>query len=284
MTPTNTKGAIAAAAEKKKSENPKPLSPVQNLSRMLNSGGIQKQLKQTLKENSGAFTASLINLFNNDKELQTCAPEDVLAEALKAAALQLPIEKSLGFAYVIKYNNKPQFQLGYKGMIQLCLRSGAYKHINAGVIYEGENVEVNKLSGTIIISGEPFSDKAIGYFAYVKTHDGFEHALYWNKKQVEAHKKKFSKSDFVWSKNFDAMATKTVLKNLLAKFAPMSVINAIEAESSPAEVSENAGAEIEVEASESADTAPEVPAAELPAQVSPPSDIPTDDDNAYPFD
>lgn len=284
-TPTNTKGVIAAAAEKKKSENSKPLSPVQNLSRMLNSGGIQNQLKQTLKENSGAFTASLINLFNNDKELQTCAPEDVLAEALKAAALQLPIEKSLGFAYVIKYKDKPQFQLGYKGMLQLCLRSGAYRHINAGVIYEGENVDVDKLSGTIRISGEPSSDKAAGYFAYVKTHDGFEHGLYWDKKKVEAHKKKFSKSDFVWGKNFDAMATKTVLKNLLAKFAPMSVISAIETEDVPAQLPENInGAEIDIDAVEKTAAAPEVSLAEsAPETVPPAPEASAEGNEDYPF-
>lgn len=284
-TPTNTKGVIAAAAEKKQqNDNSNPLSPTQRLNKFINSKGIQNQLKQTLKESSGAFTASLINLFNNDKELQTCAPEDVLAEALKAAALQLPIEKSLGFAYVIKYNNKPQFQLGYKGMLQLCLRSGAYKHINAGVIYEGENVDADKLSGTIRISGEPVSNKAIGYFAYVKTHDGFEHGLYWDKKQVEAHKKKFSKSDFVWGKNYDAMATKTVLKNLLAKFAPMSVINAIEAENAPAQLPENInGEEIDVDAVEKTPAAPEEPEApttESTPEIASPA---SDGNDIYPF-
>lgn len=280
-TPTNTSGVIAAAAKNNKSEPPK-FSPVQNLSRMINSGGIQAQLKQTLKENSGTFTASLINLFNNDKELQTCAPEDVLAEALKAAALQLPIEKSLGFAYVIKYNNKPQFQLGYKGLLQLCLRSGAFNYINAGVIYEGENVDVDKLSGTIKISGNPNSDKPIGYFAYIKTHDGFEHALYWDKKQVEAHKKKFSKSDFVWRNNFDAMATKTVLKHLLTKFAPMSVIKAIETENNPAElpkIGKEIAVAIEVEADKVTDGTNALENAEI---TPPPAEVPSAPDD-YPF-
>lgn len=288
MTPTNTNGVIAAAAEKKTSA--KPQSPSNIMRGILDNAATKKLLQDSLKENAGAFSASIIDLFNSDKTLQTCDPRQVFAECLKAVSLKLPISKQLGFAYVIPYNRIPQFQIGYKGMIQLCMRTGAYKHINADIVYEGEFVSSDKLTGEIDLSGTKISDKIVGYFAYIETVNGFKKAIYWSKEKVMEHAKKFSKSynssNSVWKSNFDAMAIKTVLRNLLSKYGVMSVemANALEAESSPAEVPENAGAEIEVEAAESADTTPEVPASEPPAQVSPPSDVPTDDDNAYPFD
>lgn len=285
-TTTNTKGAIAAAAEKKAPA--KPQSPSNIMRGILDNAATKKLLQDSLKENAGAFSASIIDLFNSDKTLQMCDPRQVFAECLKAVSLKLPISKQLGFAYVIPYKKDgisiPQFQIGYKGMIQLCMRTGAYKHINADVVYEGEFVSSDKLTGEIDLSGTKISDKIVGYFAYIETVNGFKKAVYWSKEKVMEHAKKFSKSynssNSVWKSNFDAMAIKTVLRNLLSKYGVMSVemANALEAESSPAEVPENAGAEIEVEAAESADTAPGVPAAE------PPTDVPTDDDNAYPFD
>lgn len=275
---TNTSGIIAAAANKKQQPDnlQKPLTPTQKLNKFLNNADIQNQLQQTLKDNAGAFAASLINLFQSDTGLQACDPKDVLAEALKAAALQLPIEKSLGFAYVVPYNNKPQFQIGYKGLIQLCLRSGVYKHINSGAVYDGENVEVDRLSGTIKISGAPISDKVIGYFAYVKTLNGFEHGLYWTRKQVEDHKKDFSKTDKVWGKHFDEMAAKTVLKNLLNKYAPISVVSGVMSEPYTEDLPEPVSKEIETMADEVTEpVADNAESAPPPAENSPaPDDYP----------
>ena len=202
----------------------------------------------------------------------------VLIEALKAAVLNLPIEKSLGFAYVIPYWKEeksyyPQFQLGYKGLIQLCLRTKAYKYINADVVYEGEFQSADKLTGHIDLNGERISDEVIGYFAYIETVDGFKKGIYWDKERVRAHAVRYSKSKVkqkligAWAENFDEMAIKTVLRNLLSKYGSMSVVNAIESESVPAEVTENVGgAEIEVEAAES--DSPEVPAADEPDRKS----------------
>lgn len=141
-TTTNTNGVIAAAAQTKPQEAPAKATPAQMLNSLLNNGAIQQTLKSTLDKNAGAFAASVMNLFNNDTLLQQCEPRAVLAEALKAAALKLPVEKQLGFAYIIPYKDhgvpKPQFQLGYKGYIQLAMRTGEYRYINAGKVYEGE--------------------------------------------------------------------------------------------------------------------------------------------------
>lgn len=240
---TNTTGVIAAAAQQKPAaptEN-KPRTPAQALNSLLNGTAIQQTLKSTLKENSGAFVTSVMNLFNNDNMLQQCEPKLVLGEALKAAALKLPVEKQLGFAYIIPYKSKikdkngnytqtvvlPQFQLGYKGYIQLAMRTGAYRYINADRVYEGELKSADKLTGAIDLTGEKTSDKVIGYFAYIETLNGFSKTFYWTKERVTAHASRYSKSykstNSIWKENFDEMAIKTVLRNLLSHYGVMSV-------------------------------------------------------------
>ena len=117
-------------------------SKVEVLKSIMNSGSVQEQFKNALKDNSGPFVASVIDLYNGDNTLQECDPSAVVMECLKAATLKLPINKSLGFAYVVPYKNKgvatPQFQIGYKGLIQLAMRTGQYRIINADNICEGE--------------------------------------------------------------------------------------------------------------------------------------------------
>lgn len=229
---TNTDGIIAAAAQAEHTPTTQArATPAQVLNGLLNNGAIQQTLKSTLSNNSGAFAASVMNLFNNDKLLQQCEPKLVLAEALKAAALKLPIEKQLGFAYIIQFKDhgvpKPQFQLGYKGYIQLAMRTGQYRYINAGKVYEGELKSVDKLTGAVDLSGERVSDNVIGYFAYIETLNGFNKTYYWDKKQVQDHAKRYSKSyqkgSAIWRDNFDEMAIKTVLRNLLSHYGIMSI-------------------------------------------------------------
>lgn len=219
---------------------PKPKTPASIMGSVLNAESTKKLLADTLKENAGAFSASIFDLYNTDTYLQACDPRAVFGECLKAASLKLPINKQLGFAYIVPYKSKgvsiPQFQIGYKGLIQLAMRTGAYKHINAGEVYEGEFKGADKLTGEIDISGEATSDKIIGYFAYIETTNGFKKAMYWNKDKVTAHAKRYSKSynssSSAWATNFDEMATKTVLRNLLSHYGYMSVemATALEAE------------------------------------------------------
>ncbi len=237
---TNTNGIIAAAAVNKPTAPSK--SPATIMKGILDNTATKKLLQDSLKENAGAFSASIIDLYNSDTYLQRCDPRQVFGECLKAVSLKLPISKQLGFAYVVPYGNVPQFQLGYKGMIQLCMRTGAYKYINADVVYEGEYQGANKLTGEVNLSGEKISDEIIGYFAYIETVNGFKKALYWSREKVEKHAVKFSKSynskNSVWKSNFDAMAIKTVLRNLISKYGIMSVemVTALQAEEVPAEL------------------------------------------------
>ncbi len=192
----------------------------------MNDNVIKAQLKRSLNEGSGAFMSSMIDLFEGDKSLQTCDPIKVVAECVKAAALGLPIVKSLGFAYVVPYKNVPTFIIGYKGLIQLAQRTGQYKTINADVVYEGELKGFDKLSGSVDLSCERTSDKVIGYFAYFKTVYGFEKILYMSKEDVLAWAKKYSKSFSSsyspWQTEFDKMALKTVLSRLLRTYGIMT--------------------------------------------------------------
>lgn len=196
------------------------------LKRVLDADSIQQQFQNALRENAGAFIASIIDLYGSDNYLQQCNPDAVVMECLKAATLKLPINKQLGFAYIVPYGNVPQFQIGYKGYIQLAMRSGQYKYLHAGVIYEGMEIKRDWLRGSIEIFGEPTSDKVQGYFAHMELLNGFSKTLYMTRDEVLAHAKRYSKSyhhkNSAWQTNFDEMATKTVLRLLLSKYGIMS--------------------------------------------------------------
>lgn len=202
-------------------------SKVEVLKSIMNSGSVQEQFKNALKDNSGPFVASIIDLYNGDDYLQKCDPARVVMECLKAATLKLPINKSLGFAYIVPYGNEPQFQIGYKGLIQLAMRTAQYRIINADMIYEGEYRAMNKLTGEFDLSGTKTSDVIVGYFAHIEMLNGFSKTLYMTKEKVTAHAKKYSKSyskdSSPWKKEFDAMAIKTVLRNLLGHYGYLSV-------------------------------------------------------------
>lgn len=194
---------------------------------IINAPSIQEQFRNALSENKDAFVASLIDLYVSDSYLQKCEPKAVVMEALKAATLKLPINKALGFAYVVPYKGVPVFQIGYKGLIQLAMRTGQYRIINADVVYEGEVKSTNKLTGEIDLSGEKKSNKIVGYFAHIELINGFCKTMYSTKEQVTEHAKRFSKSfsnsGSAWQSDFDAMAKKTLLRNLLSHYGYLSV-------------------------------------------------------------
>jgi recombination protein RecT len=214
-----------------------PSLPMQRLKDALNTESVMEQFRNALQENAGAFVASIIDLYGSDTYLQQCNPNAVIMEALKAATLKLPINKQLGFAFIVPYKKNgvliPQFQLGYKGYIQLAMRTGQYKHLNAGIIYEGMKIIDHVLSGEAEITGEPTSDKPQEYFAYMELLNGFTKTLHMTRNKIICHAKKYSKSYnskfSAWETNFDEMAIKTVIRLLLSKYGMLSteMVNAL---------------------------------------------------------
>jgi len=205
----------------------RPATPVEVLKNIMNAPSVQDQFKATMKENSGSFMASIIDLYNGDSYLQKCEPKQVVMECLKAATLKLPINKQLGFAYIVPYGNSAQFQLGYKGYIQLSMRTGQYKRINSDQVLQGQFVSKNVLTGEIDLSGTQTSEIVVGYFAHFELMNGFTKSLYMSKEEVVKWAARYSKSyknaTSAWKTNFDEMAIKTCLRRLLSKYGIMSV-------------------------------------------------------------
>lgn len=231
--------------------------PVDMLKTVISAPSVQEQFRNALGDHKDAFAASLIKLFTGDKSLQQCKPSAVIAEALRAATMRLPLNKALGFAYIVVYNNSvknpdgtwtkvptPTFIPGYKGYIQLAMRTGQYRTINADYVYEGELRKVNKLSGEIAFDGERKSDKVVGYFCYFELLNGFSKTLYVPLEEMAAYAKRYSPSmgknvtaeqlaakandgtvskKVGWEGNFNDMALKTVIRRLLSKYGYLSV-------------------------------------------------------------
>lgn len=211
--------------------------PVDKLKEIIASPTVQEQFKNALSAHSDLFVASLIDIFASDTNLQACSPHLVVMEAFKAATLRLPINKNLGFAYIVPYQKSkktaggwvkesiPQFQLGYRGMIQLAQRSGIYRCIHADVVYEGELMGVNRLTGDIDLNGPRKSNTIVGFFAYLETTNGFQKTLYRSREEIEQHAQRYSKAfgNGPWKDNFEQMAIKTVLRQLLSKYGLLSV-------------------------------------------------------------
>ncbi|MBW2084405.1 MAG: recombinase RecT [Deltaproteobacteria bacterium] len=244
-----------------KNKNQITISSVNKLKAVLNAESVQQQFKNALQENTGAFVASIIDLYSSDTYLQKCDPNQVVMEALKAATLKLPINKQLGFAWIVPYKKNnvpiPQFQIGYKGYIQLAMRTGQYRYINAGIIQEGVGVNRDILTGRIEFSGEPTSDKPQGYFAYMELLNGFSKTVYMTKDEVLAHAKRYSPSfksnSSAWKTNFDEMAQKTVIRKLLSHYGFLST-EMMTALTNDGDFNEESGVAEEIEANANSET------------------------------
>lgn len=240
------------------SARPASERPVDVLKGILNAPSVQEQFSNALSDSKDLFVASIIDLYNGDKGLQECEPKAIVSEALKAAVMKTPINKALGFAYIVVYKNNvrqpdgtwkkiptPTFILGYKGYIQLAQRTGFYENINADVVYEGQLVSQDLLSGEIVLdASKKKSDKVIGYFAHFRLLNGFRKTFYMSVEEMAFYAKKYSpsigkevtKEDLIaqanvqqtskavgWGGNFTDMALKTCIRKLLSKYGYLSI-------------------------------------------------------------
>ncbi len=190
-----------------------------------NAPTVQKAFDDVWKGAGTQFAVSILSVLQGSQSLKSASNESIYAAAMKAAVLNLPIEPSLGRAYLVPYKGQAQFQLGYKGLIELAQRSGQYKNINAGIVYKSQLISYNPLFEELILDFSKPQDEIVGYFAAFKLLNGFEKVSFWTVEKVTAHGKKFSKSfaSGPWKTDFDAMAQKTILKDILSKYGPLSV-------------------------------------------------------------
>lgn len=217
---------------------PATIDPKVSIAQYMSQDVTRKMIEETLGKRSQQFITSVVSLVNNNHVLKEADKKSVMSACLLAATLDLPINQNLGFAYIIPYKDKnqggiqiAQFQIGYKGFIQLAMRSGEFAKLNVTDVKEGEIKGVNRLTGDMIF--EWLEDEArekavtIGYVAYMELSNGFNKQYYQSIPQLQKHGKRFSKSFRkgygLWVDDFESMAKKTVLKTLLSKYAPMSV-------------------------------------------------------------
>lgn len=199
------------------------------MKQLVHSDKVQQMLQDTLQDKASQFATSIVSVVNSNQDLQKVDQISVINSAMVAATLDLPINQSLGYMWLVPYGGKATPQIGYKGYIQLAMRTGQYKAMNAVTVHEGELGGWNALTEEIKYTPEnKKSDVVIGYIGFFKLLNGFEKTVYWSKEAIDEHRKRFSKMSGkdkpsgVWASDFDAMALKTVLRNMLSKWGPMS--------------------------------------------------------------
>jgi recombination protein RecT len=186
------------------------------------------------------FISAIISATNTNPALQECTNQSILSGALLGESLKLSPSPQLGHYYLVPFNNGnkgkvAQFQLGYKGYIQLAIRSGQYKKLNVMAIKEGELEYFDPLNEDIKINlqiddwDKREQAETIGYYTFFELTNGFRKALYWSKAQMEVHAMTYSpgyrakKGYTFWEKDFDSMAYKTMLRQLISKWGIMSI-------------------------------------------------------------
>lgn len=236
-------------------EKHEPVTVVGKVKEMLETENVKKRFQDVLGSKAPSFMATITNVVAGSNKLKQCEPNSIMSAAFVAASFDLPIDSNLGFSAIVPYdinqrdaNGKwhnvtvAQFQMMYKGFIQLAIRSGAYEKMNCSEVYEDELVSYNPITGECEfvsdfqncsqrMNGE--TDKIIGYYAWFRLTTGFVKELYMSKTEVLNHAKKYSqaykydlknkKNSSTWSTDFSGMAKKTVIKLLLSKWGILSV-------------------------------------------------------------
>lgn len=230
------------------------------LTAYLTNDAVKKQINNVVGGKNGTrFISSIVSAVNTNSDLQECTNASIVSAALLGESLNLSPSPQLGQYYLVPFKDKEkgrvaQFQLGYKGYIQLAIRSGQYKKLNVIAIKEGELIRFDPLNEEIevkLIEHEEAREKAetIGYYAMFEYVNGFRKAIYWSKEKMKAHAMKYSPgyaSDLkkgtkwtFWSKDFDGMAYKTMLRQLISKWGIMSIDMATAIDSDMAVINED---------------------------------------------
>ncbi|WP_204120217.1 recombinase RecT [Levilactobacillus wangkuiensis] len=225
---------------------------------LLESPTIQAKFQNVLKDKSSGFVSSVLNVVNSNGYLADAQPMSIMTSAMVAATLDLPIDPNLGYAYIVpfnaknketgRYEKKAQLIIGYKGYIQLAQRSGQYHKLNVAPIPEGAFISWDPLAEELKYDfTKQISDKVVGYAGYFELLNGFTKTVYWTRDQVEAHRIANNKAkdkrslSGVWRDNYDAMATKTVLRSMMGRWGILSIEmqNAVSKDERPQELSDD---------------------------------------------
>lgn len=205
------------------------MSTLQKFNSVIQNESTQQYLKKVLNEKSAQFLNNITAIVGSDSKLQQCEPMSLLYAGIKATALDLPIDPNLGFAYIIPYGDKAQFQMGYKGLKQLAIRTGQYNRLHATDIRDGEIKKFDRMTGDIEFEWLPEDKrndaKIIGYLSYFRLLNGFESTFYMTVAEIEKHGKRYSKTynNGVWKTDFDKMAIKTVTKLNISRNGILSI-------------------------------------------------------------
>ena len=213
-----------------------PAQKSRQIKDFLDKPAVQAKMRELVDKNAASFGTSIMQIVNSNAMLQDAEPMSIFNAACMAATLNLPVNNNLGFAYIIPYRNKnknwrveAQFQLGYKGFIQLAQRSGQFERLVSLPVYEDQLIEEDPINGFKFDWKQKPAEKEqpVGYYSYFKLINGFTAELYMTHEQVVAHANRYSESfkkgGGIWADNFEAMALKTVTKLLLSKQAPLSI-------------------------------------------------------------
>lgn len=213
----------------------------ETFSTFLSKDAIKKKINEMVGSKDGQrFITSILSVVSNNPAIAECDQSTILSSALLGEALKLSPSPQLGYYYIVPFNNskkgckEAQFQLGYKGYIQLAIRSGQYKNINVVAVKQGELINYNPLTEELDVKFIEDDDKrekteTIGYYAMFELANGFKKSIYWSKKKMLAHAEKYSmgfkahKGYTFWEKDFDGMAFKTLLRQLISKWGIMSI-------------------------------------------------------------
>jgi recombination protein RecT len=196
----------------------------------IQSDAYKKLINNTLGDADTAkkFVAEITTVVSQNPTLSNCDAGSIVSAGLLAQTINLSLAPSLGFAYIVPYKDKATFQIGYKGLIQLAIRSGQFERLGVRPVHEGEYAGQDEFGDDKFTFSHEFdANKTIGYYAYFVLVNGFKKTLYMTLEQVLAHAKQYSKNfakygTGLWADQFDLMAEKTVLKLLLNRYAPMS--------------------------------------------------------------
>lgn len=224
------------------------LSVIGQVKNFLSQESVKNRFNEVLGNKASQYMASIVNVVNGSSQLQKCEAKTILSAAFVAASYDLPIDSNLGFSAIVPYkdtkNNvyNAQFQMMYKGFVQLAIRSGAYESMNVSEVYEDEITSYNPITGELELTKD-FSkctyrkegqrDKVVGYYAWFKLLTGFRKELYMTVDECRNHALQYSASYKIdqkkgwttskWTTDFDAMAKKTVLKLLLSRWGVLSI-------------------------------------------------------------